>query len=135
MPAQTADRLTPYRTGEEFELPVAASTKIYAGSIVCVNTSSLATKGVVSTTLKAVGVAQAQADNSAGAAGAINVKVKRGVFRFANSASTDLIALKDIGSSCYIVDDQTVALTNGTSTRSVAGIIRDVDASGVWVQF
>ena len=29
--------------------------------------------------------------------------------------------MADVGASAYIVDDQTVAKTNGTSTRSVAG--------------
>jgi hypothetical protein len=35
----------------------------------------------------------------------------------------------------FIVDDETVAKTNGSSTRSVAGICRGVDAQGVWVEF
>ena len=39
-----------------------------------------------------------------------------------------------MGSDCYIVDDQTVAKTNGTNTRSVAGKIIAVDADGVWVK-
>jgi hypothetical protein len=39
-----------------------------------------------------------------------------------------------IGNDCYIVDDQTVAKTNGTATRSIAGKIRAVDAQGVWVE-
>lgn len=134
MAALSADRNTPIRTAEDFEFPVAASTLIYAGSLVCINASSLATKGAVATTLKCVGVAQERADNSAGAAGAIRVKVSRGCFRFANSSAGDLIALADVGADCYIVDDQTVAKTNGGSTRSVAGKIRDVDADGVWVQ-
>ena len=134
MAALSADRNTPIRTAEDFEFPVAASTLIYAGSLVCINASSLATKGAVATTLKCVGVAQERADNSAGAASAIRVKVRRGCFRFANSSAGDLIALADVGADCYIVDDQTVAKTNGGSTRSVAGKIRDVDADGVWVQ-
>lgn len=134
MAALTADRRTPFRTAEDFEFPVAASTLIYAGAIVCINASSLATKGAVSTALKCVGVAQATADNSAGAASAIRVKVRRGCFRFANSASADAIALADVGADCYIVDDQTVAKTNGSASRSVAGKIRDVDADGVWVE-
>lgn len=134
MAALTADRRTPYRTAEDFEFPVAASTLIYAGALVCINTSNLATKGAVSTALKCVGVAQATADNSAGAASAIRVKVRRGCFRFANSASADAIALADVGADCYIVDDQTVAKTNGSASRSVAGKIRDVDADGVWVE-
>ena len=54
---------------------------------------------------------------------------------FANSASADLISLADIGADCYIVDDQTVAKTSGTNTRSVAGKVFDVDADGVWVDF
>ena len=134
MAALSADRNTPIRTAEDFEFPVAASTLIYAGSLVCINASSLATKGAVATTLKCVGVAQERADNSAGAASAIRVKVRRGCFRFSNSSAADLIALADIGADCFIVDDQTVAKTNGGSTRSVAGKIRDVDADGVWVQ-
>lgn len=134
MAALSADRNTPIRTAEDFEFPVAAATLIYAGSLVCINASSLATKGAVATTLKAVGIATERADNSAGAAGAIRVKVRRGCFRFANSSAGDLIALADVGADCYIVDDQTVAKTNGGSTRSVAGKIRDVDADGVWVQ-
>ena len=73
-------------------------------------------------------------DNSAGANGALNANVRRGTFRFLNSSAGDLIALSDIGASCYIVDDQTVAKTNGGTTRSVAGKIRDVDADGVWVE-
>ncbi len=135
MAALTADRSTPSRDGIDFSFPVAASTKIYAGSLVAINSSGYLTKGAASTTLKAAGVAQELADNSAGADGAINAKVRRGVFRFDNSASGDLIALADIGANCYIVDDHTVAKTNGSSTRSVAGVIRSVDADGVWVQF
>ena len=134
MAALSADRNTPIRTAEDFEFPVAAATLIYAGSLVCINASSLATKGAVATTLKTVGIATERADNSAGAAGAIRVKVRRGCFRFTNSAAADLIALADIGADCFIVDDQTVAKTNGGATRSIAGKIRDVDADGVWVQ-
>lgn len=135
MAALTADRTTPNRGGSELSLPVAAGAKIFAGAMVAVNASSLAVPGAVSTTLRGVGVATEQADNTGGAASAINVKVRRGVWKMANSSAGDLIALKDIGASCYIVDDQTVALTNGSNTRSIAGVIRDVDAGGVWVEF
>jgi hypothetical protein len=43
--------------------------------------------------------------------------------------------LADVGKQCYLVDDQTVAKTDGTNTRSPAGFVRDVDADGVWVEF
>jgi len=134
MAALTADRNTPRRAAEDFEFPMAASTLIYAGALVCINASGLATKGAVATTLKTVGVAQETADNSAGAASAKRVKVRRGCYRFANSGSTDAITLADVGADCFVVDDQTVAKTNGSATRSVAGKVRDVDAEGVWVE-
>ncbi len=135
MTALAQDRQTPRRQSQDFEFPVAAATKIFGGSIVCLNAAGTATKGAVSTTLRAVGIADTMADNSAGAAGAVRVKARRGCFQFANSASGDLIALANVGADAYIVDDQTVALTSGGSTRSVAGVIRDVDANGVWIEF
>lgn len=135
MAALTQDRQTPHRAARDFSFPVAATTKIYGGAIVCITSTGYATKGATSTTLKAVGIADSAADNSAGANGDVRVKTKRGTFKLGNSASTDQITLADVGASAYIVDDQTVAKTNGSNTRSVAGIIRDVDADGVWVEF
>ncbi len=70
-----------------------------------------------------IGRCEAFVDNSGGADDAVTVKARRGTFRWANSAAGDAITAADIGSDCYIVDDQTVAKTNGTNTRSVAGKI------------
>jgi hypothetical protein len=134
MAALTKDRNTKRRDGVVHSDPVAATTKIFAGSLVCLNAAGNAVPGSTSTTLKARGVAQEQVDNLAGAAGAVRVESRRGVFPFANSTSTDEITRADIGASAYIVDDQTVAKTSGTNTRSVAGVIRDVDSDGVWVE-
>lgn len=133
--ALTKDRNTPRRlapTDRVFD--VAATTTIHGGALVALNASGEATPGAVSTTLTSVGVAEEKVDNSAGAAGDKTVKVKRGVFRFANSAGADEITAADIGQSCYIVDDETVAKTDGTATRSVAGKVYDVDTQGVWVE-
>ena len=54
---------------------------------------------------------------------------------FANSAAADLITLADLGSTVFVVDDQTVAKTSATSTRSAAGKVVDVDTTGVWISF
>lgn len=132
--ALSAARNTPDKSGVLESHPVKASTKIYAGGLVCLDASGWAVPGAAATTLIAIGRAEETADNSAGANGAINVTVKRGIFRWKNSASGDLIARAEIGDTCYVVDDETVAKTNGSSTRSAAGIIRDVDAQGVWVE-
>lgn len=134
MTALTKDRNTVRRDGVQFSDPVAATTRIFAGSLVCLNASGYAVPGATSATLKARGVAQEQVDNSAGAAGDKRIETRRGVFPFANSTSTDEITRADIGATAYIVDDQTVAKTSATNTRSVAGTIRDVDSNGVWVE-
>ncbi|WP_420996234.1 hypothetical protein ACKI2N_002530 [Cupriavidus sp. 30B13] len=136
MTVLTTDRNTTNRAGIDFEFPVAANTKIFAGAIAAIDTATAtATKGGTATTLKAVGIAQATADNTGGAAGAIRVRVRRGVWHVANSAAADQITLADVNTDCYLVDDQTVAKTNGGNTRSIAGKVRDVDETGVWVEF
>ena len=135
MAALTADRKTDRRASEDFVFPVDAGKKIYAGAIVAIDTAdNLAKPGAVATTLRCVGVCEELADNTLGANGDVTVKVRRGCFQFANSSAGDLIDLGDVGLDCYIVDDQTVAKTNGGNTRSVAGKVRDVDADGVWVE-
>jgi len=134
MAALGQDRNTPEKEGKILALPVGANKKIYAGALVVTNAGN-AEPGSTALNLVAQGRADARADNTGGAAGAIKVPVRKGVFRFNNSAAADLIAAADIGADCYIVDDQTVAKTDGGGTRSKAGRIFDVDAQGVWVQF
>jgi len=134
MTALTRDRNTLRRDGLQFTDPVAAATRIYAGSLVCLDASGNAVPGSTSTTLTARGRAEEHVDNSVGAAGARVIQSRRGVFVFINSAGADEITRADIGATAYIVDDQTVAKTDGTSTRSVAGVIRDLDDHGVWIE-
>lgn len=134
MAALTVDRDTPRRAGIEFRDPVAASKTLYAGALVVLDASGNAAPGSTATGLTARGCAQETVDNSGGSAGDVSVPVRAGVFRFANSASTDEIKRTEIGDTCYIVDDQTVAKTDATSTRSEAGTVVDVDTDGVWVR-
>ena len=51
----------------------------------------------------------------------------------------DAIAQADVGKVCFIVDDQTVAKTNGGNTRSPAGIVDGMacrfGGGNVWVRF
>lgn len=135
MAALTQDRNTTMREGQEISLGVAAAKKIYAGSLVARDSGGNATPGAVATTLLGMGRAEEQVDNSAGNAGDKTVIVRKGVFLFGNSSAGDQITAADIGKECYIVDDQTVAKTDGTSTRSIAGRIVDVESAGVWVEF
>lgn len=134
MSALTKDRNTLEKSGSLRADPILASTVIFAGSLVCLNAAGYAVPGATATTLKARGRAEEAVDNSAGANGALSVKTKKGVFVFANSAGGDEITIADVENTCYIVDDQTVAKTDGSSTRSVAGKIVSVDASGIAVE-
>jgi hypothetical protein len=131
--ALTKDRNTPARAGQTFNYPL-SNVKVYAGSIGVINSSGYLTKGATATGLKCVGRINEQVDNSAGSAGDLRADVENGIFRWANSADADAIALADVGNVCFIVDDQTVAKTSGSGTRSPAGIIADVDSDGVWVR-
>lgn len=132
MTALTAPRNTS-RLGDtnhpnKFRIPIAAATKLYQGGIVCVNASGLAVPGSTSTTLKAAGVAEKTYDNSAGGASAFNVEALPGVYWLNSGTAGDAITQANLGATVYIIDDNTVGLTNGGSTRSVAGVVVDVDA-------
>lgn len=135
MTALAADRNTARIAGDDRSGSVAASTLVYAGAILMRNATGYLIEGQTATGLVGIGRAEERVDNSAGADGDLSVAYRKGIFHFANSAAADLITFADIGDICFVVDDQTVAKTDGSSTRSKAGYIEDVDANGVWVRF
>lgn len=131
--ALAKDRNTPMKDGELISVPVASSTTIYAGALVVANASGYAAPGSVATTLTYLGRAEEYVKN-AGADGAASVLVRRRkAFKWLNHGA-DAVTQAELGKTCYIVDDQTVAKTSGTSTRSAAGTVVGVDSDGVWVQ-
>lgn len=131
--ALSAPRNTLTKGRDLLVAPVAAATVIHAGALVALNASGLAVPGSVAATLTAAGRAEESADNSAGAASAISVTVRRGVFLFKNHGA-DPVVQADVLKDCFIVDDETVAKTNGTNTRSKAGKVVEVETTGVWVE-
>lgn len=133
MTALTKDRATARIDFPLFAFLVATSKIIHGGSIVMKNATGYAIPGETDTGLVCLGCSNGRADNSAGADGDERVEVESGVFPWENSAGADEITIADIGNDCYVVDDQTVAKTDGTSTRSKAGRIVNVDDQGVWV--
>lgn len=114
-------------------LAVAASAMIHGGAIVVVD-GGYATKATTKTGLKFVGIAEESVDNTGGGNGAKTVEVRRDRIYFAKNSATDPIAQADLFNQCYLQDDETVAKTNGTNTRSLAGRIIQVDANGVWFE-
>lgn len=133
MTALTKERNTPERLNKRCNDPMAAAAVIFAGALVVLDASGNAKKGGAGTGLTARGVAMATVDNSAGAAGAESIETEKGTWRFENDG-TDTVDRTHIGGTAYIMDDQTVAATDGTGTRSAAGKIVDVDDLGVWVE-
>ena len=123
MAALTKDRATPYRDGIEIEFPVAANSKIYAGSLVCANTSGYAVPAADTAGLRFLGVALEQADNTGGANGAKSVRLRRsGAFEFDAASITQAM----VGTAMYVVDDHTI--------DDAAGPVNDIRV-GVLVKY
>jgi len=110
-------------------VPVKANTKIYQGALVCID-AGYAAPMRTATGLIALGRARATVDNTGGSAGALTIEVERGCFKWNNSSAGDQITQADVLKSVYGVDDQTVAKTDGTGTRSIAGRVMQVNTDG-----
>ena len=131
MSALTRDRATPYREGIEVEYPVAANTKIYAGSLVCVNAAGYAAPAADTSGYRFAGVAMEQVDNSAGSDGGKNVRLRRtGVFEFdAVSITQDMV-----GDAMYAADDHTFDDAAGpTNDIKVGLLVKYVSATKGWI--
>lgn len=115
-------------------IPVAASTTIYQGSLVAVNTAGYAVPASATASMRVIGVAETKKDNSAGAAGDLSVVTRRGAFYFANSSTTAAVVDADVGRPCYVVDDNTVARHSIDTLRPIAGMVLGVDDNGVLVE-
>lgn len=110
MAALTKDRATEKREGKIDKIEVAASTKIYAGSLVCRNSSGYLIPAANTAGNVFAGVANEYIDNSAGAAGDLSCEVSLdGAFKLVGASLTRA----DIGKRVYVSDDQTVTLTPG----------------------
>jgi len=128
--ALSTERDTVQRVNQFTSLTVASNSIIYAGSLVCVNSSGLAVPAADSSGFAVVGRAEATVDNRTAVYSATKtIKVARGTFRWGNA---DAIAVADIGKLVYVTDDQTVNKTGG-GQNIIAGTVVDVDSSGVWV--
>lgn len=140
MAAATAGRITAEKILGKFSAPIAASTTIYAGTLVALDANGRVVPVSSASTLRAVGRACTRGgldrwDNASGSAGAFDVEIEEGIFFWDNSSSGDAIAQAQVGTVCFGVDDQTVAKTGDSGARSVAGVVRYIDSSlGVAVE-
>jgi hypothetical protein len=130
MAALTADRNTTFREGGEIEIPMAASTTIYAGSLVMWNAAGYAVPGADTASCTFIGVSIEKAVNGV-TAGATKVRVKRrGVFQFDASGLTQA----KVGVAMCIVDDHTIADAGVTTNDVPCGRLTEyISATLGWV--
>lgn len=112
MATLSANKARPFELGDIQELPVIAADVIYEGAAVGDNGSGYARPLVAADPF--LGFAERPADNSAGAAGAVNVRVRvRGQVQV---PVTGAAGVGDVGETVYASDDDTFTLTAGSNT-------------------
>src|SRR6185295_5352571 len=122
--------------GRDDYAPQKASTIVYAGGIVMLDSSGRAIPGATATGSIGVGLALPyrgldRYDNSSGQDGDIKVRWDEGTFCLVNSGSDPFLLSDQPGIIAYIEDDQTVGKTS--TGKSVAGLFHHLDSDGVWV--
>lgn len=134
MPALQRERVGSVRAVTRDQRPMTAAVRAYKGAL-CACKAGFYKPAVAETGARIVGRFAQTVDNTAGAAGAKNADVhfffERDLFLLANSGTNPVTAAMR-ETVCYAEDDQTVgSLATG---MSVAGIVYDVTAEGVWVE-
>lgn len=129
--ATTAPRSTQTRSGETFGYGMKDGAKINQGAIIVLE-AGLAIAGKTAAGLVTVGLAKRSFDNASGADGAVKAEASLDCVLLDNLPA-DPVTAADVGVDCYLVDDETVAKTDGAGTRSRAGVVRGLEGGGVWV--
>ena len=136
--ASTTTEITvPEKSGFVAIIPVAASTKLYAGAMISLNSSGYAVTATDTAGQRVIGRCAATVDNSTGSAGALSVRVRRGVFGYTNS-STNALTQAHVGKFAYVEDDHTVANTATNKTKAGYVVSVETNSAGVtiaWIDF
>jgi len=121
------------KEGYIFDLPVAAATHLYDGTLISQLT---ATGGAVpystASSEHCAGIAQHEIDNSAGLIGAKRIRIETArMANLANGAGADAFLDTDfIGAPVYATDDHVAAKTSGTNTRKPIGFFYGLEVDG-----
>jgi len=112
------------KDGELISYPVAASTHIYKGAMVCLNTSGYAVLAADTVSFIFIGIAYEEANNTTATNGDVKVRIlKNGSYVVAKASA----AQTDMGAKMCISDDNTVAAD--TAQDIAAGYVVDVPDS------
>lgn len=130
MAAVTTDQNTQKRLGGYLDTPVAAATKIPAGVLVAQDATGYAVNATDAAARTFLGVSTVMADNTDGAAGAIDVHTEEGIFGpFAMAAA---LTVADVGKVAYVSFNHTIAVT-GTSHSLIVGHVYEITSAGAWI--
>jgi hypothetical protein len=109
-----------------------AATHIYHGDgVVLDGTTGYAASATAATGKLTAGVAVEEVDNSAGAAGATRITVKRGVFGFPMLGG-DVATIANIGDLMYWTGNAQVGIT--ATSRSAAGTLEFIEGGLAYVR-
>ena len=129
--ATTANARITRRDSDKGSIPVAATKVLPANGLVFRTDTGFATDVIASGANPFMGIAEKMADNSAGAAGDINVEVWReGQFLLPFTGAT--LTQADIGKNVYATDNNVLTLTE--ENRSFVGVMTEfVTATSAYV--
>ena len=135
MSAATANRVTEFKDmkGAIYsEYKVAASTTIYQGTLVMLNTSGYLVPAADTASCKVVGLADEKVDNSAGSNGDLTCRV---VSNCTAKMTASSVAISNLDAPLlYVVDDQTVdETTPANSVKAGIHVTPFISATEAWV--
>lgn len=139
--ALNREYLASERAGDTEDLPVAADTIIYGGSVVVTGPDGYARPGYEAPDITVWGKATETIDNRGKPAGAqkITVTLSRSYrkFRYDNDVTGTPLTQADVGRPCFLLDDHTFSANDNNGARSTGGTLLALDAGGakVWVRF
>lgn len=130
--------VTEIRCGTLMPVPLAALALVLQGTfaVADVNGYAIPSADVGGVDQNCLGIWDHSAENT-GAAGDVVACVRRKQQFLLCNSSTDPVTQVDFGSPVYIEDNQTIAKTDGTGTRSLGGRFMGFDVQNpefVWVE-
>jgi hypothetical protein len=124
--AVTANQIIKMQDGERRSYPVEESTRIYQGTLVYLNAAGYACDVTATGVNAFVGIAVAEADNTSGADGAIEVEVyTEGDFELTGTFNS----ITDAGMPAYGDDNYAVVVALGATSVRIGRVVRFVSTT------
>lgn len=120
------------KEGYQVHLPVDGASHIYKGTLVAqLAATGALVPGSTAASGPAIGVAQHEADNSAGGDGDARCMIESDrIYAFANDGTDTISEALPLNSVVYMVDDHTVADDSSSGSRFAAGLFKGMEPDG-----